>query len=143
MQKPEPRMLTSHQLNPVNNALTIAACDERASDGANRLYLITGLPLEAVERTTEQVIEVLPVGYDQGGVVIAFQNGPITEAGVNGLTHEVLIAILIDRLEGLQSGPFASEYNANALLSLQCAQESLLNRTRERMARGVEGTHVK
>ena len=37
---------------------------------------------------------------------IRFQNGPIAEAGVNGLTHEALLAVLEDRLVGFQSGPY-------------------------------------
>lgn len=37
----------------------------------------------------------------------------------------------------------ANDYNAAALTHLQSAQGSLLDRTRERMARGVEGTHEK
>ena len=54
-----------------------------------------------------------------------------------------LLAILIDRLESFQKGPYASTYNGIALQHLRAAQESLLNRTRDRMARGVEGTHQK
>lgn len=77
------------------------------------------------------------------GVVtrINFQNGPIAEAGVNGVTHEALLSILIDRMEGFQSGPFANDYNAAALSHLQSAAGCLHDRTRERMSRGVEGTH--
>ena len=76
-----------------------------------------------------------------GAVTIAFQNGPIAEAGVNGLTHEVLLEILIDRLKCFQAGPFANGYNASALLNLEAAQLDLQARTLERMSRGVEGTH--
>ena len=74
---------------------------------------------------------------------IPFQNGPIKEPGVNGLTHEALLAILIDRLEHFQAGQYACVENANALEHLRAALEQLNIRTRARIARGVEGTHQK
>jgi hypothetical protein len=73
---------------------------------------------------------------------IPFQCGPIAEVGVNGVTHEALLAILIDRLEGFQRGPFACTENATALGSLRDALYHLQGRTRARIARGVEGTHA-
>lgn len=72
---------------------------------------------------------------------ILFQNGPIKEFGVNGLTQEALLAILIDRLEGFQSGPFACYENETALIHLRTALACLQIRTRARISRGVEGTH--
>ena len=79
---------------------------------------------------------------DETSVVLRFQNGPIAEVGTNGITHEALLAILIDRLEGFQKGPYAHGYNADALTSLRSAQASLKQRTIDRLARGVEGTHA-
>lgn len=83
---------------------------------------------------------------DVAGVLacIQFQNGPINADGndVNGIQMEDLIAICIDRLEGFQGGPYAHGYNADALNSLKCALASLQQRTRDRIARGVEGTHT-
>lgn len=75
---------------------------------------------------------------------LQFQNGPINAVGngVNGVQHEDLLAIVIDRLEGFQRGPFAHGYNADALKSLKSALASLQQRTRDRIARGVEGTHT-
>ena len=63
------------------------------------------------------------------------------EGEVNGITHEALLAILIDRLECFQHGPFANEYNAEALDCLHTALAALQTRTAIRTARGVEGTH--
>ncbi|ODT86711.1 MAG: hypothetical protein ABS78_15575 [Phenylobacterium sp. SCN 70-31] len=71
-----------------------------------------------------------------------FQNGPIGEVGVNGLTHEALLAILVDRLRAFQAGPFSCRENALALTKLEEAQQWLGARTRARMVRGVEGTHA-
>jgi hypothetical protein len=122
------RELTSHKVNPANDKLTVRVLDEPGSGGAHHEYSI----------------EVPDGGENSANSVytIRFQNGPIAEAGVNGLTHEALLAILIDRLECFQAGPFANFYNENALGSLKAAQGWLLDRTRSRMERGVEGTHT-
>ncbi|RXT29358.1 hypothetical protein B5P46_11800 [Rhizobium leguminosarum] len=75
--------------------------------------------------------------------VIYFQNGPINEVGVNGLTHEVLLAIVADRLRSFQAGPYSCKENACALTKIEEAQHWLQSRTLARMRRGVEGTHTK
>ena len=72
---------------------------------------------------------------------ISFQNGPIGEVGVNGVSNEALLAVVEDRLLGFQSGPYACRDNAVALTKIQEAMMWLQKRTHERMARGVEGTH--
>jgi hypothetical protein len=71
----------------------------------------------------------------------SFQHGPIKEVGTNGITHEALIEVLIDRLEGFQSGGYACLENQQALDALQVAKSALRTRTKARVARGVEGTH--
>lgn len=80
-------------------------------------------------------------GDDAQLAAIHFQNGPIKEAGINGVMDENLLTILIDRLEGFQSGPYSCEENAEALTSIQYALAVLEKRTAGREARGVEGTH--
>ena len=74
---------------------------------------------------------------------LSFQNGPIKEAGVNGITHEVLLAVLIDRMRSFQDGDYACRENAIALTKLEEALMWLNKRTQGREARGVEGTHEK
>jgi hypothetical protein len=71
---------------------------------------------------------------------IRFQNGPIKENGVNGCQNEDLLAIVIDRLEGFQSGELACEENQCALEHIRSALKCLNARTKDRQARGVEGT---
>ena len=117
------RELTSHKVNPANDLLMVEVLDGPGAGGACHEYSITTPPPHGVQ------------------TLIKFQNGPIAEAGVNGLTHEALLAILIDRLEHFQAGPYANDYNAAALAHLQSAAGCLHDRTRERMARSVEGTH--
>lgn len=74
---------------------------------------------------------------------IRFQHGPVKEHGINGITNEALLAIVIDRLEGFQSGPFACEENGQALSWAKLALGVLEERTKNRIDRGVEGTNVK
>lgn len=130
------RTLTEHQVNPANDTLTITVMDERGSGGANHLYEIGGF-----ETGTNPSLPSDGV-YPKSRSVILFQNGPIGEVGVNGLTHEALLAILCDRMRGFQAGPYASEDNAEALVCMEQAQTALQRRTKARMARGVEGTHA-
>ena len=127
------RELNDHKVNPANDVLHVAAIDAPGSGGANHAYRIKGFT------------EDNPGGYGPlggGPVIITFQNGPIAEAGVNGVTHEVLLAILCDRMRGFQAGPYHSADNAEALACMEQAQAALQRRTKARMARGVEGTHV-
>lgn len=72
---------------------------------------------------------------------IRFQNGPVKENGVNGCHQEDLLAIVIHRLRGFQSGDFACRENAIALTKIEEALHWLEHRTRERQKRGVEGTN--
>lgn len=131
------RELTGHKVNGANEQLQIDVLDEPGAGGACHRYDVTGFD------TTDNPSATAPDGYKSSfaRLIVLFQNGPIAEAGVNGITHEALLAILIDRLEGFQRGAYANEYNATALDFLRGAQHSLQERTRERVARGVEGTH--
>lgn len=127
------RTIEEHKVNPANDKLTVTVIDEPGSGGANHHYEIT-LPGWTRE----------PGGANAKGIWdIQFQNGPIAEAGVNGLTHEVLLAIIVDRMRSFQAGPFACRENALALTKMEEAQHWLHHRTRARMARNVEGTHEK
>jgi hypothetical protein len=74
--------------------------------------------------------------------IISFQNGPIKESGINGVTNEDLLRVVIDRLQGFQSGSFNCRENQLALDSIQSGLNWLTSRTRQREIRGVEGTNV-
>lgn len=74
---------------------------------------------------------------------ISFQNGPIDEeGGVNGIFHEDLLAIVVDRLKSFQAGKYSCRENALALTKIEEAIHWLAHRTVTRMDRGVEGTHT-
>lgn len=128
------RTITEHKVNPANDKLTINVTDAPGAGGANHRYEISGFSTESNP------------SYDEAGeseLTILFQNGPINEAGVNGVTQEALLAIVADRLRSFQAGQYACRENALALTKIEEAQHWLHHRTLARMARGVEGTHQK
>lgn len=116
------REITDHKVNGLNEALRIVVTDEPGAGNMNHAYDIEGMP---------------------GGLRILFQNGPIKESGVNGVSNEALLAIVVDRLRGAQEGDYRCRENALALTKLEEALHWLHHRTRARMARGVEGTSAK
>lgn len=126
------RKITDHKLNGLNDALVVNVLDEPGQGNACHVYEIYA---------DESLVEL------KDGVTvhstINFQNGPIKEVGVNGISQEVLLAIVIDRLRGFQSGQFACRENAIALVKCEEALMWLQKRTRDRLSRGVEGTNVK
>ena len=73
------RSLTSHKVNGLNDELVVSVLDKPGLGGACHKYRIASL-------------DVL--------VDIEFQDGPISEAGVNGISQEALLAIVEDRLIG-------------------------------------------
>lgn len=123
------RTITDHKLNGLNEAIDINVLDEPGQGGACHSYEIV-----AGERAN-----LAPAAVTK----IQFQNGPIQEFGVNGISQEALLAVVIDRLRSFQSGPYSCRENAIALTHCEDAILWLQKRTRERLARGVEGTSAK
>lgn len=80
---------------------------------------------------------------DEGKTLTAvhFQEGPIKEAGVNGVANEDLINMVICRLQHFQDSEFNCKENACAITKLEEALLWLRKRTMARENRGVEGTH--
>jgi hypothetical protein len=132
------RQLTGHKVNPANDVLKIEVTDDPGAGGANHRYEITGFDASG---NPSAVTNKMPAAQ-MDGLVILFQNGPINEHGVNGVTQEVLLEIVADRLRSFQAGPFSSRENALALTKIEEAQQWLHSRTLKRMQRGVEGTNV-
>lgn len=132
------RTINDHKINSANDTLTITVTDEPGAGGASHLYQVTGFNTKSnpSDPFTERH------GQPAEHATVLFQNGPIAEVGVNGLTHEVLLAIVADRLRSFQKGPYSCKANACALTHIEEAQHWLQQRTIERMRRGVEGTHA-
>lgn len=107
--------------------LKIEVMDEPGAGGANHDYRISWKDKDGVE-------------IEQN---VTFQNGPIKEVGINGVTSEAHIAITMDRLRRFQEGLYACNDNAEALRHFTAGLACLQRRTLARIARGVEGTHEK
>src|SRR5882672_10115250 len=112
------REITSHKVvGNERNELFIGVTDEPGAGGANHEYLVYSWPhlenLKCVLRTAE----------------IKFQNGPIPVNGINGVTHEVLLAIVADRLNSFQCGPYPCAENDMALHHVVQALNWLKQRT--------------
>lgn len=133
------RQLTEHCVNVANDRLKITVMDEPGAGGACHLYQIDGFNTA----TNPSCPFVERYGQPSDHASVLFQNGPIGDVGVNGVTHEALLAIIADRLRSFQAGAYANKYNAEALTHIEAAQAALLARTVERRSRGVEGTHEK
>ena len=133
------RQLTDHIVegDSTNHQLEIQVIDEPGKGGANNAYAITGFDISS---NPSAKAEGVGDGFFD---IVLFQNGPIREFGVNGVTHEALLAIVIDRLKCYQAGPYSCSDNEQALNACHFALSKLQNRTRARIARGVEGTHIK
>lgn len=74
-------------------------------------------------------------------VTVGFQKGPVPEVGVNGLTMECLLTIMINRTIVLDN-MFPCDENKLAIMRMREALAQLELRTAKRNARGVEGKLV-
>lgn len=72
---------------------------------------------------------------------LRFQLGPVKEVGVNGVTNEAVLAALIHRMQHLNA-QFPCRENSLAITNMEQALMWLEKRTRDRKARGVEGTNA-
>lgn len=117
------RTIDTHHTNEANKALTIRADDrDEANGGTSHKY-------DIIKQETGEIL-----------CALEFQHGPIKEAGINGVTNEALLAILIDRMQGFQKSKWACRENALALTKMEEALMWLEARTKIRENRGVEGT---
>lgn len=138
------RVISDHKVNGLNEAIEINAVDEPGPGGANHKYQLL-LKDERARFDNEQKPE-------NKELLIEFQNGPVKDSLPNGFTNESLVAVVIDRMRGFQlsrdpdgkfsspAGKYACRENALALTHLEEALMWLQKRTRDRLARGVEGT---
>lgn len=130
------RKLTDHIVSgDQSHQLTVEALDGPEPGNASHDYVISGF------NTTLNPSSGVVCG--DKSLRILFQNGPIKEAGVNGISHESLLTILIDRMRGFQAGQYSCRENAIALTHLEESLMWLQKRTVARIKRGVEGTHEK
>lgn len=121
------REITSHIHPEYNNGLRVHVMDEAGPGGACHEYAITANPGK----------------YEKDVALIKFQKGPVAEVGHNGILEGQLVAIMIDRYQAFQSGPFPSPEGAEILAHL-CDIEALIHqRVTDRLARGVMSKSAK
>lgn len=144
------RVLTDHIVSGDQAVqLTINVLDEPGQGGACHDYQIQASYKKGEKAPMPHHMEdsVIKIDADGNTVLtlgrVRFQNGPIKEYGVNGITQEALLAIVIDRLKSFQAGPYACADNEEALGHCQLALAALQRRTLARIRRGVEGTTQK
>lgn len=118
------REITTHHTNDANKALKLTVLEDESGEPYH--YLVQWK--DGLNKTDMDV-------------ELAFQHRPIKEVGVNGLTNEVLLAIVRHRLEHFQTTEFACEENNAALAHVIAAANRLEDRTKRRTEQGVEGTH--
>jgi hypothetical protein len=131
------REITQHRtgLDDLDAFIRVEPLDDDKPDGANNKY-------QVLLRVYNEWQPKLRVDFQNG----AYRPYHDPVAGVekpaipNGVTIEALLAICIDRLNGFQRGKFACRENAVAITHMETALLFLQKRTRDRVARGVEGT---
>lgn len=121
------RKVRGHEINSFNREHVSIHADEADASGASHYYSIG----------------VLTKDVGVSAALIHFQQGPVREVGFNGLTDESLLAVVLDRIQGFQRGPFGCRENAIVVTKLQEAMHWLRHRAEDRETRGVEGTNKK
>lgn len=116
------RRITTHEFEELGPTMSIEVLDDPGPGGASHRYRIF---------------------WGEGEVEIPFQCGPRKEANLNGLLEPALLAIIIDRLEAFQAGPYPSSQGMVALGHLRAALGEMRDRVLDRVRRGVMGTSAK
>jgi hypothetical protein len=132
------REIATHGGTALNEQLRITVHDEPGHGNACHKYKVWPKELDTFDVCSDPKRGSRLV---RACLDIQFQDGPIIECGVNGISNEALLAIVADRLQGFQSGKYACEENANALQAVESALDWMKRRTAKRIERGVEGTH--
>lgn len=107
--------------------------DHRTGNLINDLLIV-----ESYELQPKYAIGIKREGVFHCISTLNFHQG-LPSDGVNGLTNEVLLAIVIDRLRVFQNGITNCRENALVITKLEEALHWLGHRTRDRLNRGVEG----
>lgn len=136
MSYPTPRRITTHHDGHGLAESILLEADERDPNaGGASHYYCASIERECPEEDESPTINVAD---------IQFQHGPRNEHGSEpGIIDTVLLAIVADRLEGFQAGPFAHPLNSAAYVHVMAAIDALKDRAHERAARGVLGKNEK
>lgn len=120
---------THHDGHGLNECIGVVAGSD-GPGGASRYYCATIADTDRHDGSRDLVLRV------------QFQEGPRNEpCSRPGVTEAVLLVILIDRLVGLQGGPYACQENEQQLYHLREALRLTKACADARAARGVLGTY--
>jgi hypothetical protein len=117
-------IVTSEMIYKDHNGITVIANSGRGLEGHS--YEINLPPADTGFQTQKQLTR------------INFQSGSVPVNGINGITNEVLLAILINRTKILDS-QFPCAENKTAISHMEDALGILEQRTHRRVAKGIEG----
>lgn len=139
---PTPYVATQAPANPIpiafrDDDLRVIVMDDAGPGGAHHEYRIAilGPPVavtgpDGVELQRRPALQTIDIKFQKGGK---------QDHGPNGLTNELLLALVRHRLECFQAGPFPCKENDAALRHVAAAADWLNRRTAKRRRRGVEG----
>lgn len=130
------REITTHKINELNEQIRVTAEDLPGHGNAHHRYRVCVPMIDPVEHHVAENSRRSRSYCD-----INFQKGAIKEEGYNGISNESLLAVVADRLECFQTSEYRCDENQEALGHIKAAMAILHERTKKRMARGVEGTH--
>lgn len=94
-----------------------------------------------ITKTPDHNSYCIDYGNINKNTIINFQNGSPKNHGVNGVTNEALIAIVIDRIK-YQNSKVKSDFNITALEHLEIALKCLEDRMSDRVVRDVVGVYI-
>ena len=127
------KQLISHRDGfDLNQSIIVEALDEPGPGGALHEYRIS------IPHAPDAKTSYVGKSYT---TTLRFQKGPRNEEGsLPGITEGALLAVLIDRLEAFQLGPYWCVENDHVLQSLRQALDWTKRRAANRHRRGVLGT---
>ena len=125
---------------PHDSELVVYALDEADPvSKASHLYEIAVL-VPAPVSPEEAAIGCTKRTEPRLSIVLPFQKGGIHEAGLNGVTNEALIKVMLHRIACFQASPYACEENEYIHDRLTEALRWIDHRRNNRIERGVYGT---
>lgn len=136
------REITEHQTNDCNRQIKIIAMDVDVKEndtckGRQSSYNIV------IPDKTNNVVYDADKENDPASFNLFFQKGSTTKHGINGLTFEVLCAIMLDRMRYFQSTELKNDCNEECIKHLEKVIELQKKRADDRVARGVYDTYNK
>ncbi|ORE91015.1 hypothetical protein [Aurantimonas sp. 22II-16-19i] len=106
--------IDGHKIHPVSKMIDVATAGRKGASHAHAAYKVT-----------------LPDGTE---IILSFQTGQRGAGEANGLTNEILLAIVADRLRAFQGGPYACMENDHILMHVEEALNFSMVRANARAA---------